>query len=106
CANAGIAVTLVDLKPELLERARGIIAGNYGATLRKGKLSADEHDARLARIAYATSRDAAAGVDLVIEKVFEEMAVKQDVFRALDRIASPGTILATNASTLDVDAIA
>ena len=106
CANAGIAVTLVDLKPELLERARGIIAGNYGATLRKGKLSQDEHDARLARIAYATSLDAAAGVDLIIEAVFEEMAIKQDVFRALDRIATPGTILATNTSTLDVDAIA
>ncbi len=106
CANAGITVTLVDLQPEILERARGIIAGNYGATLRKGKLSQDEHDARLARIAFATSLDAAAGVDLVIEAVFEEMAIKQDVFRALDRIASPGTILASNTSTLDVDAIA
>ena len=106
CANAGIAVTLVDLKAEIVERARGIIAGNYGATLRKGKLSAAEHDARLARIAYATSLDATAGVDLVIEAVFEEMGVKQDVFRALDRIAAPGTLLATNTSTLDVDAIA
>jgi 3-hydroxyacyl-CoA dehydrogenase len=106
CANAGVAVTLVDLQPAILERARGIIAGNYGATLRKGKLSQGEHDARLGRIAFATSLDAAAGVDLVIEAVFEEMAIKQDVFRALDRIAAPGTILATNTSTLDVDAIA
>jgi 3-hydroxyacyl-CoA dehydrogenase len=106
CANAGIAVTLVDVQPEILERARGIIAGNYGATLRKGKLSQEDHDARLARIAYGTSLDAAAGVDLVIEAVFEEMGIKQDVFRALDRIASPGTILATNTSTLDIDAIA
>ncbi len=106
CANAGVQVTLVDVQPELLERARGIIAGNYGATMRKGKLSQGEHDARLARIAYATSLDAAANVDLVIEAVFEEMDVKQEVFRKLDTIARAGTILATNTSTLDVDAIA
>ncbi|MDB5028030.1 MAG: 3-hydroxyacyl-CoA dehydrogenase [Candidatus Eremiobacteraeota bacterium] len=106
CANAGIRVTLVDLQPEIIERARGIVGGNYGATLRKGKLSQDEHDARLSRIAYATSLDAAADVDLVIEAVFEEMSVKQDVFRSLDRIARPGALLATNTSTLDVDAIA
>ncbi len=106
CANAGVQVTLVDLQPDLLERARGIIAGNYGATMRKGKLSQSEHDARIARIAFATSLDAAADVDLVIEAVFEEMDVKQEVFRALDRIARPGALLATNTSTLDVDAIA
>jgi 3-hydroxyacyl-CoA dehydrogenase len=106
CANAGVRVRLVDVKPELLERARGIIAGNYAATQRKGKLTQDEVDARLARIAFETSLDAAADVDLVIEAVFEEMAVKQEVFRALDGIAREGAILATNTSTLDVDAIA
>jgi len=106
CANAGVDVTLVDLQPDLLERARGIIAGNYGATLSKGKLSQADHDARIARIAFATSLDAAANVDLVIEAVFEEMDVKQDVFRKLDAIARRGAILATNTSTLDVDAIA
>jgi len=106
CANAGIDVTLIDLQPDLLERARGIIAGNYGATMKKGRLSQAEHDARLARIAYGTSLDAAADVDLVIEAVFEEMDVKQDVFRTLDAIARPGALLATNTSTLDVDAIA
>jgi 3-hydroxyacyl-CoA dehydrogenase len=106
CANGGADVTLIDVKPELVERARGIIAGNYGATLRKGKLSQQEHDARLGRIRYATSLDAVAGVDLVIEAVFEEMGVKQEVFRELDRLARPGTILATNTSTLDIDAIA
>jgi 3-hydroxyacyl-CoA dehydrogenase len=106
CANAGIAVTLVDLQPQIVERARGIIAGNYGSTLRKGKLTQAEHDARLGRIAYATSLGAAADADLVIEAVFEEMGVKQEVFRALDRIARPGALLATNTSTLDIDAIA
>ncbi len=106
CANAGIAVTVVEVQPEQLERARGVIAGNYAATVKKGKLAQAEMDARLARIAFAESLDAAAAVDLVIEAVFEDMAVKQDVFRRLDRIARPGTILATNTSTLDVDAIA
>ncbi len=106
CANAGVQVTLVDLAPEAVERARGIIAGNYAATHSKGKLSQAEMDARLARISYGTSLDAAAGVDLVIEAVFEEMPIKQDVFRRLDAIARPGTVLATNTSTLDVDAIA
>ena len=106
CANAGVQVTLVDLAPDVIERARGIITGNYGATARKGKLSQEEMDARVGRIAFATSLDAAADVDLVIEAVFEEMGVKQDVFRKLDAIAKPGTILATNTSTLDIDAIA
>ncbi len=106
CANAGIAVTLVDLKPELLERARGIMSGNYAATMKKGRLTEAEMNARLGRISYATSLDAAAGVDLVIEAVFEEMDVKQDVFRQLDRIANAGTMLASNTSTLDIDAIA
>lgn len=106
CANAGIAVTLVDLKPELLERARGIMAGNYAATMKKGRLTEEEMNARLGRIAYATSLDAAADVDLVIEAVFEEMEIKKDVFRQLERIAKPGTLLASNTSTLDIDAIA
>ena len=106
CANAGITVTLIDLQQPLLERAQGIIAGNYAATAKKGRLSETEMNARLGRITYATSLDATAGVDLVIEAVFEEMGVKQDVFRQLDRIASPGTILASNTSTLDIDAIA
>jgi 3-hydroxyacyl-CoA dehydrogenase len=90
----------------VIERARGIITGNYASTQRKGKLTQEEMDARIARITFATSLDAAADVDLVIEAVFEEMGVKQEVFRKLDAIARPGTILATNTSTLDVDAIA
>jgi 3-hydroxyacyl-CoA dehydrogenase len=106
CANAGVRVTLIDLQPDLLDRARGIIAGNYAATQRKGKLTQEELEARIGRIAFATSLDAAADVDLVIEAVFEEMDVKQQVFRSLDGIARPGAILATNTSTLDVDAIA
>ena len=106
CANAGVRATLVDLKPELLERARGIIAGNYAATVSKGRLAQSEMDARLARIEYSTDFRAASDVDLVIEAVFEEMGVKQDVFGKLDAIVRNDTILASNTSTLDVDAIA
>jgi 3-hydroxyacyl-CoA dehydrogenase len=107
CANVGIAVTLVDVTDEQLTRARAIMTGNYASTVKKGRLTQAEMDARLARIAYSTSlEEAAANVDLVIEAVFEEMDVKQEVFRRLDRIARPGTMLATNTSTLDVDAIA
>jgi 3-hydroxyacyl-CoA dehydrogenase len=104
CANAGIAVTLVDVNAVLLERAQRSVAGNYAASVQKGRLVQREMDARLARIAYSTSFEAAGDVDLVIEAVFEEMEVKQDVFRRLDAVARPGTILATNTSTLDVDA--
>ncbi|GAC1582992.1 MAG: 3-hydroxyacyl-CoA dehydrogenase NAD-binding domain-containing protein [Candidatus Elarobacter sp.] len=106
CANAGISVTLVDVQPDNVERARGIIGGNYAATMTKGRLTQAEMDQRMQLIRYSTSLDAAADVDLVIEAVFEEMAIKQDVFRSLDRIARPGTILASNTSTLDIDAIA
>jgi 3-hydroxyacyl-CoA dehydrogenase len=106
CANVGIRTTLVDLKPELVERARAGIAANYASTVKKGRLSQAEMDARLALIDYATTLDAAADVDLVIEAVFEEMDIKRDVFQQFDRITKPGTLLATNTSTLDIDAIA
>ncbi len=106
CANAGITVTLIDLQSSLLDRARGIIAGNYAATMKKGRLTEAQMNERLGRITYETSLEAAAGAELIIEAVFEEMGVKQDVFRQLDRIAAPGAMLATNTSTLDVDAIA
>jgi 3-hydroxyacyl-CoA dehydrogenase len=107
CANAGIDVNLVDVDDELLQRARGAISASYGSGVRKGKLTQTEMDERLARIARTTSlEEAASSVDLVIEAVFEEMDVKQDVFRRLDRIAASGTLLASNTSTLDIDAIA
>jgi 3-hydroxyacyl-CoA dehydrogenase len=105
CANAGISVTLIDVRAELVARAQEIIASNYAATKKKGRLTEDEMRARLARIVTATTLEAAGSADLVIEAVFEEMAVKQDVFRQLDRIAASHAVLATNTSTLDVDAI-
>jgi 3-hydroxyacyl-CoA dehydrogenase len=107
CANAGIAVTLTDVNGALLERARKTIADNYASSVKKGKLSQAEMDARLARISYAGSlEEAVRDAELVIEAVFEEMALKQDVFGRIDRAAPAGAVLATNTSTLDVDAIA
>jgi len=105
-ANAGVAVTLIDVDPAQVERARSAIEGNYGATLRKGKLTQMQHDERIAGISYSTDLQSAANVDLVIEAVFEDMDIKRDVFAKLDRITAPGTLLATNTSTLDIDKIA
>jgi 3-hydroxyacyl-CoA dehydrogenase len=106
CANVGVPVTLIDVDAESLERAQKIIGGNYAATVRKGRLAQAEMDARLGRIAFATGLAAARDADLVIEAVFEELDVKQDVFRQLDSIVRRDAILATNTSTLDVDRIA
>ena len=105
-SNAGVPVHLIDVKPELLERATSIMSGNYAATVKKGRLSETEMRERLGRITTSTTFAPVKGVDLVIEAVFEEMDVKQQVFRELDAVAGPETILATNTSTLDVDAIA
>ena len=105
-ANAAIDVILVDVQPGQLERARTTIAGAYATSLRRGRVTPAEADERVERIRDQAGLAAAAGVDFVIEAVFEELDVKQDVFRQLDRIAGSGTILATNTSTLDVDAIA
>ena len=106
-ANAGIAVTVVDTSSEGLERCRATIAGNYAATVRKGKLAQSESQARQARIAFDTSLERAVPpVDAVIEAVFEELDIKREVFAQLDRLCKPGALQATNTSTLDIDAIA
>jgi 3-hydroxyacyl-CoA dehydrogenase len=104
--NAGIPVTLIEMKQEALDRGLDTIRRNYGATVSKGRLKRDEMDKRMAMIAPALDLAAAKDADMVIEAVFERMDVKQDLFRKLDALAKPGAILATNTSTLDVNAIA
>jgi len=106
CANAGIEVTLIEPVAAQAERARATIAATYDAGVAKGKLDPAEAAARGGRIRLAGALDAAAGAELVIEAVFEEPDLKREVFAQLDRIAAPGALLATNTSTLDVDAIA
>ncbi|MDP6351132.1 MAG: 3-hydroxyacyl-CoA dehydrogenase NAD-binding domain-containing protein [Alphaproteobacteria bacterium] len=105
-ANAGIPVTMVEVGQEALDRGVATITKNYANTVAKGRLSQDDMDARLALIAPTLDFEAIAGADIVIEAVFEEMDIKKEVFTRLDKVMNADAILATNTSTLDVDAIA
>ena len=105
-ANAGIPVTLIETGDDLLHKGLDRIAANYRATVARGGLGPDEMERRIALIAGAVGLDAAGEADVVIEAVFEDMDLKKRVFAELDRVAKPGALLATNTSTLDVDAIA
>ena len=104
--NVGIPVTMVEMKQEALDRGLATIAKNYASTVSKGRLKQEEMDKRMALIGTALGMEAIKDADIVIEAVFERMDVKQDIFRKLDAVMKPGAILATNTSTLDVDAIA
>ncbi|MEB2505099.1 3-hydroxyacyl-CoA dehydrogenase NAD-binding domain-containing protein [Burkholderia sp. BCCIQ04A] len=104
--NAGLPVTLLETKQDALERGLATIRKNYDAQVRKGKLSQEKLDARMALIAPTLSYDDLKDADLIVEAVFEELGVKEQVFRKLDEVAEPGAILASNTSTLDVDKIA
>ena len=104
--NAGLPVVMLETRQEALDKGVGIIRKNYDAQVKKGKLKQDKLDARMAMLSttlnYADLKDA----DMVIEAVFEDMAVKETVFKTLDEVMKPGAILASNTSTLDVDKIA
>ena len=104
--NAGIPVTILEMKQEALDRGVATIRKNYEAQVKKGKLKADKYEQRMALLKTTLSYDDIAQADLVIEAVFEEMGVKQKVFETLDRVMKPGAILASNTSTLDVNQIA
>jgi len=105
-ANAGIPVSIMDLTQEALDKGVAKIKANYASTVAKGRLKQEEMDRRMALITPTTDLAAGKDADIVIEAVFERMDVKQDMFRKLDAVMKPGAILATNTSTLDVDAIA
>lgn len=105
-ANVGVPVTLLEISGEALERGLGIIRKNYAAAVHKGRMSEAEMQQRLQRIKGSTDYAELAGVDLVIEAVFENPDIKKDVFRTLDAVCRPGAILATNTSYQNVDEIA
>ncbi|MBS0377304.1 MAG: enoyl-CoA hydratase/isomerase family protein [Proteobacteria bacterium] len=105
-ANAGIPVSVLELNAEALERGLQQVRRNYAASVSRGSLSQGQADAALACIRGVTEYPSLAGADIVIEAVFESLPVKKDVFAALDAVAREGAILATNTSTLDIDAIA
>jgi 3-hydroxyacyl-CoA dehydrogenase len=105
-ANAGIPVAVLDSSPEALERGLGVVRRNYASSVARGSLTQARADQALALIRGVGDYPALAGADIVIEAVFEDMKLKQEVFARLDRAAAPHAILATNTSTLDIDAIA
>ncbi len=104
--SAGIAVTLVEREQGPLDRGVQIIRKNYEATAAKGRMTAEQVEGAMGRLSHSLSYDDLADCDLVIEAVFENMAIKKEVFARLDAIVKPGAILASNTSYLNIDEIA
>ena len=104
--NAGIPVKMLEMKQEALDRGIATIRKNYEAQVGKGKLKQDKYEQRMALLSTTLNYDDLKDADLVIEAVFEEMGVKETVFKKLDEVMKPGAILASNTSTLDVNKIA
>jgi len=105
-ANAGIPVTILETKQEALDKGLATIRKNYENTVKKGKLTQEKGEQRIGLITGTLAYEDIAGADIVVEAVFEDMGVKETVFRKLDEVMKPGAILASNTSTLDLDRIA
>ncbi|MGX4643020.1 3-hydroxyacyl-CoA dehydrogenase NAD-binding domain-containing protein [Massilia sp. SYSU DXS3249] len=105
-ANAGIPVTILETKQEALDKGLATIRKNYENTVKKGKLAPEKAEQRIALIQGTLSYEDIAQADIVIEAVFEDINVKEAVFRQLDAVMKPGAILASNTSTLDLNRIA
>ncbi|WP_330114038.1 3-hydroxyacyl-CoA dehydrogenase NAD-binding domain-containing protein [Pseudomonas sp. JS3066] len=105
-ANAGIPVALLETDGKALDRGLTQIRGNYEVSVRRGRLQAEQVESRMDLIFGTLDYADLSEADLVIEAVFEKLEVKQQVFRTLEKVCKPGAILATNTSSLDVDAIA
>ncbi len=105
-ANAGIPVTLIETGDEQLKRGLGIMQKNYEATAARGGIPADAPAKRMGLITGVVGIENVKDADLIIEAVFETMAIKKEVFGKLDQFAKPGAVLATNTSYLDINAIA
>ncbi|KAF4529768.1 hypothetical protein B566_EDAN019505 [Ephemera danica] len=104
--NAGIAVVMLEMKQEALDRGVATMRKNYEAQVKKGKLKPEVYDKRMSLLSTTLSYNDIAQADMVIEAVFESMDVKKTVFKQLDEVMKPGAILATNTSTLDINQIA
>lgn len=105
-AQAGYEVILRDVTDQALARGRDAIAASYQKFVSKGKLGADDAEAALARITTTTDLDAAGEADLVVEAAFEKIEVKQEIFRALDKITGERAVLASNTSAIPITKIA
>ena len=104
--SAGVPVTILEMKQEALDKGVATIRKNYEGSIKRGKLTPEKLQQNIALLKPTLSYGDIKTADLVIEAVFEDMAVKQEVFERLDAVAKPGAILATNTSTLDVNRIA
>ncbi len=104
--NAGIPVVLVESRQEALERGLATVRANYEASARRGRLSAQQVEQRMGLLQPGLDMAALRDCDLIIEAVFEDLQVKREVFERIDEVARDGAILASNTSTLDLDAIA
>jgi 3-hydroxyacyl-CoA dehydrogenase len=105
-ANAGIPVKILEMKQEALDKGLATIRKNYENTMKKGKLSPEKFEQRVGLITGTLSYEEISQADIVVEAVFEDMGVKETVFKKLDEVMKPGAILASNTSTLDVNQIA
>ncbi|QUD90066.1 3-hydroxyacyl-CoA dehydrogenase NAD-binding domain-containing protein [Phenylobacterium montanum] len=105
-ANAGIPVTIVEVKQDALDRGLSTIRKNYERTAQRGGLTAEQVEQRMSLIKGSLDMNDFATVDLVVEAVFERMDIKKDIFTKLDAICKDGAILATNTSALNIDEIA
>ncbi len=105
-ANAGIRVLWLDSNPQMLEQALKVVADTYAHGVRQGRLSAEQAAARRACVSPVADYAALKDVDLVIEAVYENLELKQQIFRTLDATLKATAILASNTSALDIDAIA
>lgn len=105
-ANAGLPVTVIDGNQEALDRGLALVGKTYDTMVKRGRLTAQDRDRRMALIRGSLNYADLAGADVVIEAVYESLDLKRKVFRALDAAAKPGAVLATNTSTLDIAEIA
>ncbi len=105
-ANAGIPVKILEMKQEALDKGLATVRKNYENTMKKGKLTPEKFEQRVGLITGTLSYEEIGQADIVVEAVFEDMGVKEAVFKKLDEVMRPGAILASNTSTLDVDKIA
>ncbi|MBV8571273.1 MAG: enoyl-CoA hydratase/isomerase family protein [Acidobacteriaceae bacterium] len=105
-ANAGIPVIVKETAQDALDRGMNTIRKNYGATVAKGRLSQEAMDHRLSLITPQLTYDGFENADIIVEAVFENLEVKKEVFRELDKIAKPECVLASNTSSLNIDEIA
>ncbi len=105
-ANAGLPVLLKEADQAALDRGLATIQLNYANSVKRGRFPQQVAEERLKRITPTLTYDDFSSVDLVIEAVFEGMALKKEIFKELDRVCKPGAILASNTSTLSIDEIA